>query len=165
MVKPRPETAGPGQESVWTYPRPPRVEPSLEYVRIALAGEIVAESTVSIRVLETSHPPSYYLPRACFAEGALVAVDGHTVCEWKGRAHYADLVAGSARAERVAWTYPSPAEGFTTLVDHSAVMPGGLVSCWVDDEPVQPQSGGFYGGWITHRVVGPFKGGPGTWGW
>lgn len=161
----QPEPPAPGQESVWDYPRPPRVEPSRERIRIAVGGELVAEAFQSLRVLETSHPPSYYLPAAAFVEGAMMPAAGSTVCEWKGRARYADLLGGSARVQRAAWTYPEPADGFSELLGHWAVMPGGHVTCWIDDERVVPQQGGFYGGWITRRVVGPFKGGPGTRGW
>ena len=160
-----PDTPGPGQESVWDYPRPPAVEPSSELVEVHLGGVVVARTRASLRVLETSHPPTYYLPRADFAAGALVAVEGHTVCEWKGQASYFDIVAGGRRAPRAAWTYPDPAAAFAALTDHVAVMPGLVDACYVDGERVRPQEGGFYGGWITHRVVGPFKGGRGTWGW
>lgn len=164
-MRPKPELAGPGQESVWDYPRPPRLEFSRRHLRVQLAGEQLAETRQSYRVLETSHPPTYYLPRAAFVDGALASVDGSTVCEWKGRAEYADLVGSRNRIERAAWTYPDPTDGFTELVDHWAVMPGGQVTCWVDDEQVIPQQGGFYGSWITSTVVGPFKGIPGSSGW
>lgn len=164
-MRPKPELAGPGQESVWDYPRPPRLELSRRHLRVQLAGEQLAETRRSYRVLETSHPPTYYLPRTAFVDGALASVDGSTVCEWKGRAEYADLVGSRTRIERAAWTYPDPTDKFTELVDHWAVMPGGQVTCWVDDEQVIPQQGGFYGGWITSTVVGPFKGIPGSTGW
>ena len=150
---------------MWDYPRPPRVERSAEHVEVRWGGRVVARSTSPLRVLETSHPPTYYLPRASFAAGVLVAVDGSTVCEWKGRAAYFDLVVEGRRASRAAWTYPAPAPGFEMLADHLAVMPGLVDACTVDGEVVVPQEGGFYGGWITSRVVGPFKGGPGSWGW
>ncbi|QBR91713.1 DUF427 domain-containing protein [Nocardioides euryhalodurans] len=160
-----PDPVGPGQESVWDYPRPPRVEPSSETVEVRLGGELVARSTKTYRVLETSHPPTYYLPRSAFAEGVLLPVDGTTHCEWKGEAAYFDLSAGGRRAPRAAWTYPRPAHGFEVIGDHLAVMPGAVDACTVDGEAVRPQEGGFYGGWVTSRVVGPFKGGPGSWGW
>ena len=155
----------PQRESVWDYPRPPRVEASGELVEVELGGEVVARSTASYRVLETSHPPTYYLPRSAFAEGVLQPVDGQTFCEWKGHAAYFDLVVGDRRAERAAWTYPDPSPGFEAIHDHVAVMPGLVDECRVDGEVVQPQAGGFYGGWITSRVTGPFKGEPGTHGW
>ena len=160
-----PDPVGPGQESVWDYPRPPRVEPSSETVEVRLGGELVARSTATYRVLETSHPPTYYLPRSAFAEGVLLPVDGTTHCEWKGEAAYFDVVAGGRRAARAAWTYPRPVRGFEAILDHLAVMPGAVDACTVDGEVVRPQEGGFYGGWVTSRVVGPFKGGPGSWGW
>ena len=163
MVEPvRP---GPGQESVWDYPRPPCVEPSSETVEVTVGGVVVSRTTTSLRVLETSHPPVYYLPEASFTEGVLLAVPGTTSCEWKGTATYYDVVVPGRREARAAWTYPDPTPGFEPLVGHVAVMPGQMDTCTVDGEPVTPQAGGFYGGWITARVVGPFKGGPGTAGW
>ncbi|GAA1478797.1 DUF427 domain-containing protein [Nocardioides aestuarii] len=164
-MRPRPEKPGPGQESVWDYPRPPRVDPSDELVEVWLGGERVASSTRSLRVLETSHPPTYYLPVADVAEGALVPVAGTTGCEWKGTASYFDLVAGGVVAPRAAWTYADPRRGFEALVGHVAVMPAAVDRCVVAGETVVPQPGDFYGGWITSRVVGPFKGIPGSWGW
>jgi uncharacterized protein (DUF427 family) len=141
------------------------VEPSTKTVEITLGGTVVARTTRSLRVLETSHPPTYYLPVADFAEGALRPVDGSTYCEWKGQAAYFDLIAGERTAARAAWTYPAPTRGFEALLDHAAVMPGLVDACTVDGEVVRAQAGGFYGGWITDRVVGPFKGEPGSWGW
>ncbi|MEO5852910.1 MAG: DUF427 domain-containing protein [Nocardioides sp.] len=160
-----PDKPGPGQESVWDYPRPPRAERSAETVEIRVGGETVATTTASYRVLETSHPPTYYVPRAAFADGVLRPVEGSSFCEWKGRATYFDLVTASRTAERAAWTYPEPSKGFEAILDHVAVMPGLVDECVVDGEVVRPQEGGFYGGWITDRVVGPFKGRPGSWGW
>ncbi len=154
-----------GQESVWDYPRPPRVERSTELVEITLGGQVVARSTHSLRVLETSHPPTYYLPRQDFAEGALGPGEGSSWCEWKGQAAYLDVVGGSTVASRAAWTYPRPSPGFEAIRDHVAVMPSAMDLCTVDGERVLPQEGGFYGGWITSRVVGPFKGVPGSHGW
>ncbi|HET7430794.1 MAG TPA: DUF427 domain-containing protein [Nocardioides sp.] len=156
---------GPGQESVWDYPRPPRLEPSTEVLEVRLGGVVVARTTASLRLLETSHPPTYYLPSAAYAEGVLRPVGGTTSCEWKGTATYFDVVTPARTAPRAAWTYPQPTPGFEALLDHVAVMPGLMDSCTVDGEVVTAQEGGFYGGWVTSRVVGPFKGGPGTWGW
>lgn len=164
-MQPRPEKPGPGQESVWDYPRPPRLERSHETVEIVLGGEVIARTTAAYRVLETSHPPTYYVPLAAFSEGALRPVDGSSTCEWKGRAAYFDLVTPGRTAERAAWTYPDPTPDFTPIVDHVAVMPGQVDECRVDGETVLPQEGGFYGGWVTSRVVGPFKGVAGSWGW
>ena len=161
----RREEPGPGQESVWDYPRPPRVEPTGEHVVVELGGEVVAESRRALRVLETSHPPVYYLPVEDFAEGSLVPAAGTTWCEFKGTAHYLDVVAGGRTAPRAGWAYPRPSPGYEALVDHVAIYPGLMDRVTVDDEEVRPQEGGFYGGWITSRVAGPFKGGPGTRGW
>lgn len=157
--------AGPGQESVWDYPRPPRVEETSERVVVRLGGAVVADTTAALRVLETSHPPTYYLPRSAFAEGALEPAAGASMCEYKGQAAYLTVRGGDAVAERAAWTYPSPLPGYEALVDHVALYPAAMDSCEVDGERVRPQDGGFYGGWITSRVVGPFKGAPGTMGW
>ena len=153
------------QESVWDYPRPPRVEPSSEHVVLTHAGVVVADTTTSYRVLETSHPPTYYLPRGAFAEGVLRPGDGTSWCEWKGRATYLGVVVGDAVVPAVGWTYAEPSRGFEAIRDHVAVYPGRLDRCTVDDELVQAQPGDFYGGWITSRVTGPFKGAPGTTGW
>lgn len=160
-----PTTPAPGQESVWDYPRPPRVEPSGERVVVRFGGEVVADTTEALRVLETSHPPAYYLPRAAFADGALEPAEGSSYCEFKGAARYLSVRAGGQVAERVAWHYPTPSRGFEQLVDHVALYPAPMDSVEVDGERVTPQAGGFYGGWITSRVVGPFKGEPGTLGW
>jgi uncharacterized protein (DUF427 family) len=156
---------GPGQESVWDYPRPPRVETSDETVEVVLGGAVVARTTRSLRVLETSHPPTYYLPEASFSDGVLRPVTGTTYCEFKGSASDFDLVTAGRTAARAAWTYEHPSPGFDVLVGHVALMPGLVDRCTVDGEDVEPQAGGFYGGWITSRVVGPFKGEPGTRGW
>ncbi len=154
-----------GQESVWDYPRPPRVEPCDDLVEVTLGGVTVGSTTRALRVLETSHPPTYYLPVADFTAGALVPTTGSSWCEWKGAAAYLDVVGGSSVAPRAAWTYPQPSPGFEAIRDHVAVMPAAMDRCTVGGETVLPQEGGFYGGWITSRVVGPFKGGPGTTGW
>jgi len=156
---------GPGQESVWDFPRPPRVEPSGEHVVVRFAGIVVAETSDAVRVLETSHPPVYYLPRAAFAPGTLVEASGSSVCEFKGTSRYLDVRVGDAVARRAGWYYPDPWPGYAALVDRVAVYPRAMDGCEVDGQRVVAQAGGFYGGWITPRVVGPFKGGPGTLGW
>ena len=163
--RPVPVPPGQGQESVWDYPRPPRVERSHESVEIRLGGRVIASSDRTLRVLETSHPPTYYLPSESFVAGALVPAGGGSWCEFKGEAAYFDVVSGDAVAPRAAWTYPRPTPGYEVLVGHVAVMPGAVDACTVDGEVVVPQEGDFYGGWVTSRVVGPFKGPPGTWGW
>ncbi|QHC66587.1 DUF427 domain-containing protein [Rathayibacter sp. VKM Ac-2759] len=159
------EVPAEGQESVWDYPRPPRVEPSAEHVVVRLGGVVVAESRGSFRVLETSHPPVYYLPRGDFAEGVLSPAPGRSICEFKGAASYLSVRGGGAVAEAAGWTYPEPMPGFEVLRDTIALYPGRMDSCTVDGEVVEPQPGDFYGGWITSRVVGPFKGAPGTMFW
>ncbi|HSU01454.1 MAG TPA: DUF427 domain-containing protein [Nocardioides sp.] len=152
-------------ESVWDYPRPPRVESSSEHVVVTHRGVVLADTTASLRVLETSHPPTYYLPRSAFADGVLRPGQGDSFCEWKGRATYLDLVVGDDVLPAIAWTYPTPSKGFEALLDHVALYPGRVERCTVDGEVVEPQPGHFYGGWITSRVTGPFKGAPGTSGW
>jgi uncharacterized protein (DUF427 family) len=161
----RREEPGPGQLSVWDFPRPPALAQWREDVRIVFAGVEVAATTEAWCVLETSHPPTYYLPGTAFADGVLRAAGGSSFCEWKGAAAYLDLVVGDRVAERAAWTYPDPAPGFQALRDHVAVYPAAVDACTVDGVRVEAQPGGFYGGWVTRRVVGPFKGGPGTHGW
>jgi uncharacterized protein (DUF427 family) len=156
---------GAGQESVWDYPRPPRVEPVDERIRIVLGGVTIIDTIGAVRVLETSHPPNFYVPLADAIDGALVAAAGSSACEWKGVARYFDVRGGGRVAPRAAWWYPQPAPGYEVLADKAAIYAGPMDSCWVGDEQVTPQAGGFYGGWITQRVVGPFKGEPGTLGW
>lgn len=152
-------------ESVWGYPRPPRVEPTDRRIRVELGGETIVDTRRAHRVLETSHPPVYYVPLEDVTPGVLVASGGRSSCEWKGAASYYDAVAGGRRAKRAAWTYPDPARGFEVIRDAVAFYPAAMDGCWVDDERVEPQPGGFYGGWITSDIVGPFKGDPGTSGW
>jgi uncharacterized protein (DUF427 family) len=153
-------------ESVWDYPRPPRVEPSARRVRVVLGGAVVADSGRALRVLETSHPPAIYVPVADVAAGALRRVPGPgTACEFKGRAVYFDVCAGGTVARGAAWGYPEPRPAFAALRDHVSFYPGRMEACYLGDELVQAQEGDFYGGWITADVTGPFKGGPGTWGW
>jgi uncharacterized protein (DUF427 family) len=160
-----PVKPGPGQESVWDYPRPPRVEATDDRVVIRLGGRVVADTREAFRVLETSHPPVYYLPRTAFVEGTLTSAAGSSFCEFKGAARYLTVRSGDATAERAAWYYPTPSPGFEVITDHVAVYPALMDSCEVNGETVVPQAGGFYGGWITSRVTGPFKGEPGTLGW
>lgn len=164
-MRPRPDPVEPGQESVWDYPRPPRLEVFDGEITVELGGEVIAATSHGWRVLETSHPPTYYLPRTAFRPGALHETDGSSWCEWKGRARYFDLVSGSTVAPKAAWNYPAPTPGFEPIRDAVAVMAGQVDRCTVDGETVVPQPGGFYGGWITSRIAGPFKGGPGTAGW
>lgn len=160
-----PEPAGPGQQSVWQYPRPPALVPDQRTVVVRFGGE-VCRTDRAMRVLETSHPPTWYLPVADFAAGSLRPAPGGSVCEWKGRASYLDLVSGDGRvAAAAAWTYPTPTPAFADLRDHVALYPRAADEITVAGEVVRPQPGGFYGGWVTDDVVGPFKGGPGSMGW
>ncbi|KUI25337.1 hypothetical protein AU195_24070 [Mycobacterium sp. IS-1496] len=163
--RPVPLKPGPGQESVWDYPRPPRLETFRGSITVEFGGRTVASTTTAWRVLETSHPPTYYLPADCFAPGTLRPAAGSSWCEWKGQAGYYDVVAGDRVAPRAAWTYAHPTRGFEAIAGAVAVMAAQMDRCTVDDEQVVPQPGGFYGGWITSRVVGPFKGVPGSMGW
>lgn len=163
--RPTPDPVGPGQESVWAYPRPPRLESSSSHIEIWLGGVRIATTDDSFRVLETSHPPTYYLPRQAFVAGSLIPAGGVSMCEWKGAASYLDVVGGRARADRAGWTYPHPTPAFAALADHVAVYPAAMDRCTVDGEVVQAQPGTFYGGWVTSSVVGPFKGIPGSTGW
>ncbi len=156
---------GPGQESVWEYPRPPKLESFSGHVRVVLNGEVIADSNRSFRVLETSHPPTFYIPVADFKEGVLLETAGSSFCEFKGQAHYYDLKSGNKVARRSAWGYKEPSKGFEQLIDTVSVYAHLMDACYVNDELVQAQEGDFYGGWITSKVVGPFKGAPGTWGW
>ena len=164
--RPTPDPVGPGQESVWDYQRPPRVERCDELVEVEFGGRLIVSTTHSIRVMETSHPPTYYLPfenvaMECFVPGS----SGGSFCEWKGMASYLTLRVGDRVATDVAWTYPRPTRGFEIIAQALALYPGQMDECRVSGEVVRPQAGGFYGGWITDRIVGPFKGEPGSRGW
>lgn len=152
-------------ESVWDYPRPPAVRAVNEHVEVWFGGALVASTRAGLQVLETSHPPTYYLPKAEFRSGTLVPVPGTTFCEFKGHAEYFDVVVGERSAPRAGWHYPDAVGAYAVLRDHVAVMPGAMDRCTVDGEVARAQEGGFYGGWITSRVRGPFKGAPGTRGW
>ena len=154
-----------GQESVWDYPRPPRVEPTRKRLRVELGGALVAETSWGIRVLETSHPPVYFFPPEDVATGVLRPAGGTSFCEWKGQAVYYDVVAGGKVAARSAWAYPAPTPRALDLADYVAFYAASMDRCTVDGEIVTPQPGRFYGGWITKDIVGPFKGSPGTEGW
>ncbi len=153
-------------ESVWDYPRPPALDPITEDIVVTFGGGVIARTDRAFRVLETSHPPTYYVPLASFTEGSLVPAAGSSFCEWKGRAAYFDIVGSDGTvAERAAWNYPEPTPRFAELCDHVSIYPGLMDEITVDGEIVQSQPGDFYGGWITSKVTGPFKGGPGTVGW
>ncbi len=163
--RPRPDPAGPAVESVWDYPRPPRLEPVSRRIQVMLGGETIADTTRAWRVLETSHPPNYYLPPDDIRPGALVRRDDRSLCEWKGTAHYFDVRAGGATATKAAWSYDGPSAPFQPIAGYVAFYAGRMEACFVDGERVEPQPGGFYGGWITTDIAGPFKGAAGSESW
>jgi len=152
-------------ESVWDYPRPPRVEASRKLVRVEFAGEVIAETTRAYRVLETGHPPVYYIPPEDVRSGFLRPSRRRTYCEFKGQASYYDLISGDREVHDAGWYYPEPTTRYEAIRDHVAFYPGRVDAVFVDDERVAAQPGDFYGGWITADIEGPFKGGPGTAGW
>jgi uncharacterized protein (DUF427 family) len=156
---------GPGQESVWDYPRPPRVEPDARLAVVRFAGVTVAKSRRCLRVLETASPPAFYFPPQDVRTDLLEPGDGATFCEWKGTAAYRDVVVGGRRAVDAAWTYPTPNRRYAGLAGFLAFYPGRVDGATLDGEVVRPQPGRYYGGWITDDVVGPFKGEPGTERW
>jgi uncharacterized protein (DUF427 family) len=160
-VRPERIEPGPGQESVWDYPRPPIAVPFHGRVRVVHAGRTVVDTSHAIRVLETSQPPAYYVPPVDTDTARLTSIDQTTWCEWKGAARYWRL----DDVEAAAWSFPNPTTGFAAIADHLAFYAQKVDECWVDDELVTPNPGSFYGGWITSTIVGPFKGGPGTRGW
>lgn len=156
---------GPGQESVWDYPRPPRIEPVTERLRVVVGRVTIASTTRGFRVLETAGAPVYYFPPEDVRLDLLRTGGRRTTCEWKGTARYHALRLGERTIQDVAWSYPDPLPAFEAIRDHVAFYAGLVDEAWVGDERATPQPGGFYGGWITSRVVGPFKGGPGSFGW
>jgi uncharacterized protein (DUF427 family) len=156
---------GPGQESVWDYPRPPRTEPVMELVTVKFAGEIIAQTPGAIRVLETSHPPVYYIPPDDIRQSLLRSASGTSFCEFKGMASYVTIVVEDKTSERAGWTYPDPTPDFQTIAGYIAFYAGRVDEAWVGSERVVPQPGDFYGGWVTSKITGPFKGAPGTVGW
>jgi uncharacterized protein (DUF427 family) len=157
---PRRVAPGPGQESVWDYPRPPRIEPTSRRIRVEIGGGVIVDTRRAMRVLETSHPPVYYVPIGDVRDGVLEATARRTFCEWKGVARYFSVKVGDREERDAAWAYDDG-----PLAGHVAFYAGRMDACFVDDERATPQPGGFYGGWITSDVVGPFKGEPGTQGW
>lgn len=164
-MRPQKEIPGPGQESVWDYPRPPALRDCSERVRIVLNGETIADTTGAMCVLETSHPPGYYLPPEDINMSLLSRNEQRSFCEWKGLASYYDLTHGGNTYASVAWTYLDPTPSFAKLTGYLAFYPQVMDACYVGEEKIRPQAGGFYGGWITSNLVGPFKGEPGTAGW
>lgn len=164
-MRPQPDPVLPGQESVWAYPRPPIAERTAAQIMIQYAGLVVADTRRAVRTLETSHPPTYYIPRADIRPGALGRAEGSSFCEWKGVASYWDISLPGVTLRAVGWSYPDPSSGFEILRDHVAFYAAPFDLCTVDGETVTPQPGGFYGGWITSALAGPFKGIPGSRFW
>lgn len=164
-MRPQPLPAGPGQESVWDYPRPPRVEQTTSQVEVIFGGQTIALTLRPLRVLETSHPPVYYLPPDAVVWDHMTPSEKTTHCEYKGLASYFDVTVKGQTAPEAAWTYRDPSPGYEVLADHVAFYPEKMEVCLVDGEYVQGQPGGFYGGWVTSKVVGPFKGEPDSLAW
>lgn len=164
-MRPRPGPVAAGQESVWDYPRPAVAERCAARIMIEHRGQIVANTRSSVRTLETSHPPSYYIPVSDITPGLLRRAEGSSFCEWKGAAVYWDVVVGDNLLPRIGWSYPNPSAAFSILQDHVAFYAAPFDRCSVDGETVIPQPGEFYGGWITSKLAGPFKGVPGSRGW
>lgn len=152
-------------ESVWAYPRPPLIEQTQRHLRVVFAGRTVAETQRGLRVLETASPPTYYFPPDDVEADALRPAGYQTVCEWKGRADHFDLIVGERVSARAAWAYGAPRPGYEALAGYVAFYPARVDEATVDGEVVQAQPGGYYGGWITHEIIGPWKGEPGTEGW
>ena len=147
------------RERVAEYPRPPSLVPCDRHVRVEVFGSVLVDSHRSLRVLETFHPPTFYLPPEAFDLSRLRPAGGRSFCEWKGIARYFDVVAPDGRTlERAVWQYPEPTTAFAALAGWFSLYPGRMEGCWLDGEPVEPQPGGFYGGWISSDVEGPFKG-------
>ncbi len=165
MRHPEPDPVEPGQESVWDFPRPAIAEPTDAHIVIEHGGRVIVDTRKAVRVLETSHPPNYYIPPADIADGVLRRAGGTSFCEWKGAAKYWDVVVDDDVLEKVGWSYPSPTPSFAMLTNLIAFYAAPFDSCRVDGEEVKPQPGEFYGGWITSKVAGPFKGVPGSRFW
>lgn len=151
-------------EDVQSYPRPPALESVAQTISIRLGGALVARSTRALRVLETHHAPTYYLPMED-VEAGLCPVPGGTLCEWKGVAHYYDVTAGDITVARAAWSYDAPPMRFAVLAGYVAFYAGSVDEAWVGDTRVVPQPGDFYGGWVTPNLGGQIKGAPGTQDW
>ncbi len=158
-------TPGPGQESVWDYPRPPRLEETDERVRVVFGGVTLAYTARAKRVLETSHPPVYYIPPEDIRTEYLMLAGGTSFCEWKGAARYYDVSTEERMERRAAWFYLDPVPAYRDLENYVGFFASLMDACWVGGEKVRAQEGDFYGGWITSDIVGPFKGGPGSWSW
>lgn len=165
MIRPEPILPQPGQESVWDYPRPARLEDTNKHLKVICNGIILAETHRGKRVLETSHPPSYYFPAEDVKLEHLIATPKTGLCEWKGRYQYYDINIGDQYINHAVWRYFDPTSDFVDIAEYYGFIANLMDACYVNDEQVTPQPGEFYGGWITADIVGPFKGGSGTWGW
>ena len=165
MAHDRSKASPRASESVWDYPRPPRLEPFDGQIQVVFNGVMLASTEHAKRVLETSHPPVYYVPCEDVRMNHLVPAKGTSFCEWKGAARWYDVEVGDRRIARAAWSYPQPTAGFEPIMDHLAFYAGPMDACYVDGERATPQPGNFYGGWITGNIQGPFKGASGTEGW
>ncbi|HTG39362.1 DUF427 domain-containing protein [Sphingomonas sp.] len=164
-MRPDPDPVGPGQESVWTYPRPAIAEATTRHLVVRHRGVTIADTRAAVRTLETGHPPSYYFPPADVAMALLRPTAHRSLCEWKGQARYFDVHVGGETIAEAAWSYGDPTPGFASLRGHVAFYPHLFDTCLVDGERAQAQPGGFYGGWVTSDLAGPFKGGPGSRFW
>jgi uncharacterized protein (DUF427 family) len=164
-MKRRQDHAEAGRECVWDYPRPPRLESTSKEIRVEFGGQVLARTNAAYRVLETSHPPVYYVPQSDIRLEFFEESGGGSYCEWKGAASYYDVVVGGKRLQRVAWFYAKPTAAFRDIRGYVAFYPSAMDGCYVAGERVDSQRGDFYGGWITSDIEGPFKGGPGTRGW
>lgn len=156
---------GPGQESVWDYPRPPRLERVERELRVVVGGTVIAATRSGWRICETASPPTYYIPPQDVRVDCLRASRRRSFCEWKGTAHYFDALVNGRRVRDAAWCYPEPPPELVAIREALAFYPALVDACFVGDQRVQAQPGDFYGGWITADLVGPFKGEPGTEGW
>ncbi|MDP4004346.1 DUF427 domain-containing protein [Methylobacterium sp. NEAU K] len=165
LARPTPDPTKPGEESVWDYPRPPRLERVKERLRVVLGGVEIARTSDGYRVLETTHPPTYYLPPGDVTAGVLSNPRRGGICEWKGQAVLFDVRGGDRLAPSAAWSYPEPTADFGKIAGYVAFYALPMDACFVGEALVTPQPGTFYGGWITPGIVGPFKGAPGTMGW
>ena len=164
-MRPKRISPGPGQESVWDYPRPPLLEETSKHIQVIFQAVQIADSIQAYRVLETSHPPVYYIPPSDVKMEYLIPSTGGSLCEWKGRASYFSIEVNGNRVENAAWYYPKPTAPFKPIKDYIAFYPQMMDACFVEGERVLPQPGNFYGGWVTSDIVGPFKGEAGTLGW
>ena len=157
-VKPQRIPPGPGQESVWDYPKPPKVEKTSKQIQVIYDGMVIAETNRAVRVLETGHPPVYYIPREDVRMEYLHPANQSSTCEFKGTAFYYNMKAKTKANEKAAWSYPKPTSGYELIRDHIAFYPKLMDSCFVDGERVVPEPARYYGGWITSDIVGPFAG-------